>query len=65
MTDRAFITVGFKCYFRWDLYYVHLGPVITLVPSTSDIIQSYGEAFSTFEKQHRDTFQFGRRLFFS
>ena len=46
ITDGTFITLGSKCYYRWDLYYawvqkllqmgplLRLGPFITLVPST-------------------------------
>ena len=47
ITDETSITLGSKCYYRWDLCYpwvqmliqmrpsLHLGPVITLVPSTT------------------------------
>ena len=37
ISDRTFITFGSKCYCRWaDGPLLHLGPVITLVPSTRD-----------------------------
>ena len=33
ITDGTFITLGFKCYYMMGPL-LHLGPVITLVPST-------------------------------
>ena len=52
ITGGTFITLGSKCYYRWDLYYawvqmllqmgplLHWGRVINLVPSTNSMICS-------------------------
>ena len=46
----AFSALGFKCYYRWTFHLLHLGPVITLVPSTSSTDKKSGSLIRIWSK---------------
>ena len=46
----AFSALGFKCYYRWTFNLLHLGPVITLVPSTSSTDKKSGSLIRIWSK---------------
>ena len=68
ITDGTFITLGSKCYYRWDLYYawvqkllqmgplLRLGPFITLVPSIAQMAGCKTDFLCTLHLPHEQKF---------